>query len=231
MAASRADTQPQQFRAPEGKIAGLSAAVRTAGLSSWESVTHRVPWAVPPFAASRTGPETLGARDAVWNVVATGCRALFDESHRHDQLARELGRELARRSYAVETGGGPGTMEAANRGRPGGRWPQHRLQHLLDFTSETMFEEGTAEEGGVGGILVTDSMAGAVEHIDRIIRSGDTPPQERKAWERAAGGRLTTPFQRAGGGSAGVGPGSPGARFPSTTTICGRRIPVGKSRV
>ena len=59
-----------------------------------------------------------------------GCRALhdlglavtvfgsarFDEKHRYYVMARELGRELARRSYAVVTGGGPGIMEAANRG-------------------------------------------------------------------------------------------------------------------
>jgi uncharacterized protein (TIGR00730 family) len=64
-----------------------------------------------------------------------GCRALhdlgpavtvfgsarFDESHRYYRLARELGRELARRGYAIVTGGGPGIMEAANRGaREGG---------------------------------------------------------------------------------------------------------------
>jgi uncharacterized protein (TIGR00730 family) len=64
-----------------------------------------------------------------------GCRALhdlgpavtvfgsarFDENHRYYRLARELGRELARRGYAIVTGGGPGIMEAANRGaREGG---------------------------------------------------------------------------------------------------------------
>ncbi|HZL99450.1 MAG TPA: TIGR00730 family Rossman fold protein [Planctomycetota bacterium] len=59
-----------------------------------------------------------------------GCRALhdlgpavtvfgsarFDEQHRYYQLARELGAALARKRYAVITGGGPGIMEAANRG-------------------------------------------------------------------------------------------------------------------
>ncbi len=42
--------------------------------------------------------------------------ARFGEDHRHYQLARELGSELARAGYAVMTGGGPGIMEAANRG-------------------------------------------------------------------------------------------------------------------
>jgi hypothetical protein len=40
----------------------------------------------------------------------------FDENHRYYQMARELGRKLAEHGYAVMTGGGPGIMEAANRG-------------------------------------------------------------------------------------------------------------------
>ncbi len=42
--------------------------------------------------------------------------ARFDEDHRWYRLARELGAKLARAGYAVVTGGGPGIMEAANRG-------------------------------------------------------------------------------------------------------------------
>ena len=42
--------------------------------------------------------------------------ARFDENHRYYQLARETGAALARAGYAVMTGGGPGIMEAANRG-------------------------------------------------------------------------------------------------------------------
>jgi uncharacterized protein (TIGR00730 family) len=66
----------------------------------------------------------------MFNEFVRGCRSLhdiglavsvfgsarFDESHRFYALARELGRELARLGYAVVTGGGPGIMEAANRG-------------------------------------------------------------------------------------------------------------------
>ena len=40
----------------------------------------------------------------------------FREDHPHYQLARELGAALAKAGYAVMTGGGPGIMEAANRG-------------------------------------------------------------------------------------------------------------------
>ncbi len=66
----------------------------------------------------------------VFNEFVSGCRGLFDigpavtvfgsarfkEDHRYYQMARELGRELAGKGFAVITGGGPGIMEAANRG-------------------------------------------------------------------------------------------------------------------
>lgn len=42
--------------------------------------------------------------------------ARFRQEHPYYELARTLGRELARAGYTVMTGGGPGVMEAANRG-------------------------------------------------------------------------------------------------------------------
>ncbi len=42
--------------------------------------------------------------------------ARFGTDHPHYALARELGRALAEAGYTVMTGGGPGIMEAANRG-------------------------------------------------------------------------------------------------------------------
>lgn len=42
--------------------------------------------------------------------------ARFGEDHPHYKLGREVGRLLAEAGYAVMTGGGPGIMEAANRG-------------------------------------------------------------------------------------------------------------------
>jgi uncharacterized protein (TIGR00730 family) len=49
--------------------------------------------------------------------------ARFKEDHRYYALARELGASLARYGFTVMTGGGPGIMEAANRGakEAGGR--------------------------------------------------------------------------------------------------------------
>ncbi len=49
--------------------------------------------------------------------------ARFKEDHRYYALAREVGQRLARCGFTVMTGGGPGIMEAANRGarEAGGR--------------------------------------------------------------------------------------------------------------
>jgi len=197
----------------------------------------------------------------MFQEFVAGCRALhdigpavtvfgsarFDENHRHYQLTRALGRELARRGFGVITGGGPGVMEAANRGAreggglsigcniilpheqrpnpyldrsldfdyffvrkvmlvkysvgfvlmPGGfgtldeifetvtlvqtgkirHFPLVAMgadywKRMLDFISETMFREGTAQPGEVGRFIVTDSPAEAVDHIERVVRGG-----------------------------------------------------------
>jgi len=42
--------------------------------------------------------------------------ARFEEGNEHYELARDVGAELARAGFTVMTGGGPGIMEAANRG-------------------------------------------------------------------------------------------------------------------
>ena len=42
--------------------------------------------------------------------------ARFDEDHPYYDMGREVGRRLAEAGFAVMTGGGPGIMEAANRG-------------------------------------------------------------------------------------------------------------------
>jgi len=42
--------------------------------------------------------------------------ARFKDRHPYYQLAREVGKELARAGFATLTGGGPGIMEASNRG-------------------------------------------------------------------------------------------------------------------
>jgi uncharacterized protein (TIGR00730 family) len=66
----------------------------------------------------------------IFKEFVSGCRALHDigpavtifgsarfgEGHPYYEMARETGRALAAAGFAVVTGGGPGIMEAANRG-------------------------------------------------------------------------------------------------------------------
>jgi len=52
----------------------------------------------------------------VENCVTIFGSARFPEDHRFYKLARSVGRKLAEAGYTVMTGGGPGIMEAANRG-------------------------------------------------------------------------------------------------------------------
>lgn len=50
------------------------------------------------------------------NVVTVYGSARFKEGHVYYELARSMGKALAENGFAVMTGGGPGVMEAANRG-------------------------------------------------------------------------------------------------------------------
>jgi uncharacterized protein (TIGR00730 family) len=57
--------------------------------------------------------------------------ARFKPGHAHYELAREVGRELALAGFTVITGGGPGAMEAANRGAHEVGGPSYGLNILL----------------------------------------------------------------------------------------------------
>jgi uncharacterized protein (TIGR00730 family) len=52
----------------------------------------------------------------VKNCVTVYGSARFTEDHAYYQLARNMGKTLAQNGFSVMTGGGPGVMEAANRG-------------------------------------------------------------------------------------------------------------------
>ena len=58
----------------------------------------------------------LRALSQVGPSVTVFGSARFKEGHRYYELSREVGRELARAGFGTITGGGPGVMEAANRG-------------------------------------------------------------------------------------------------------------------
>jgi uncharacterized protein (TIGR00730 family) len=50
------------------------------------------------------------------NCVTVYGSARFKEGHKYYELARSIGKALAENGFVVMTGGGPGVMEAANRG-------------------------------------------------------------------------------------------------------------------
>ena len=69
--------------------------------------------------AGRVFMEIMHARTELTDLgecVAVFGSARFMEGHPYYDLARETGRHLAEAGYTVITGGGPGIMEAANRG-------------------------------------------------------------------------------------------------------------------
>lgn len=52
----------------------------------------------------------------IGNIVTVYGSARFKEGHIYYELARSMGKALAESGFTVMTGGGPGVMEAANRG-------------------------------------------------------------------------------------------------------------------
>jgi uncharacterized protein (TIGR00730 family) len=79
---------------------------------------------------TRTPEKEIARLERIQNEFVQGFRGLYDlgpavtvfgsarfkENHPYYKLARAVGQELARAGFATITGGGPGIMEAANRG-------------------------------------------------------------------------------------------------------------------
>ena len=58
----------------------------------------------------------VSAFQEINNCVTVYGSARFKEGHPYYELARKMGKALAENGFTVMTGGGPGVMEAANRG-------------------------------------------------------------------------------------------------------------------
>ncbi len=82
--------------------------------SDLAAFTHSDPWRVLRIQGEFVNG--INALASVGAAVAVFGSARFGESHPMYEDARKLGRLLAEAGFAVITGGGPGLMEAANRG-------------------------------------------------------------------------------------------------------------------
>jgi uncharacterized protein (TIGR00730 family) len=102
-----------------------------AGTIGYELPKSGGPGAEAAFLTETRTPEKEKQRlDRIQNEFIRGFKVLYDlgpavtvfgsarfkESHPYYKLARAVGKELARAGFATITGGGPGIMEAANRG-------------------------------------------------------------------------------------------------------------------
>jgi uncharacterized protein (TIGR00730 family) len=74
---------------------------------------------------------------AVGPAVTVFGSARFKEDHPYYRLARAIGAELAQAGFATLTGGGPGVMEAANRGAHEAGGVSHGLSIILPHEQKT----------------------------------------------------------------------------------------------
>jgi len=77
--------------------------------------------------------EGISLFSTIKNCVTVYGSARFKEDHPYYQLARRMGKALAENGFTVMTGGGPGVMEAANRGAKEGGGNSYGCNIKLPF--------------------------------------------------------------------------------------------------
>jgi hypothetical protein len=75
----------------------------------------------------------VSAFERIKNCVTVYGSARFKEGHSYYELARSMGKALAENGFTVMTGGGPGVMEAANRGAKEGEGVSLGCNIILPF--------------------------------------------------------------------------------------------------
>ena len=100
-------------RKPAPRFLETTAALEKKFLQGRQNRPEELESAVRYFLEFLMGFESL---DVTGPAVTVFGSARFPENSRYYQLAREVGSRLVQAGYAVITGGGPGIMEAANRG-------------------------------------------------------------------------------------------------------------------
>ena len=120
-ARSRADEWDRQWQRHWSKVGapGYELPVGGPGGAERDFLAHPRTPAREKERLKRINGEFARAFQALYPVgpaVTVFGSARFKEDHRYYKLARAVGAELARTGFATLTGGGPGIMEAANRG-------------------------------------------------------------------------------------------------------------------
>jgi uncharacterized protein (TIGR00730 family) len=105
--------QQAEERKPAARFLETTTALEKKFLEGRQNRAEELESAVRYFLEFLQGFESLHVTGPAVTVFGS---ARFPEGHRYYRMAREIGRELAQARYAVITGGGPGLMEAANRG-------------------------------------------------------------------------------------------------------------------
>jgi len=75
----------------------------------------------------------LSTFENIKNCVTVYGSARFEEGDKYYELARSMGKALAENGFTVMTGGGPGVMEAANRGAKEGGGKSVGCNIILPF--------------------------------------------------------------------------------------------------
>ena len=126
------------------------------------------------------------------NCVTVYGSARFKEENPYYQLARKMGKALAENGYSVMTGGGPGIMEAANRGaREGGGLSlgcnivlpfEQKLNPYVDEQLEFQFfftRKVILRKNSVAYVLMPGGL-GTMDEIFEVltlIQTGKLPPR------------------------------------------------------
>jgi uncharacterized protein (TIGR00730 family) len=134
----------------------------------------------------------VSAFSNIRNCVTVYGSARFKEGHQYYELARSMGKALAENGFTVMTGGGPGVMEAANRGaKEGGGYSfgcniklpfEQKLNPYVDAKVEFEFfftRKVILRKNSVAYVLMPGGF-GTMDEIFEVltlIQTGKLPPR------------------------------------------------------
>ena len=148
-----------------GQVPGSTTDQRLLDSHGGTDWVHTDPWRVLRIQAEFV--EGFGALAEIGPAVSVFGSARTKPDHPTYALGVRVGAALVEAGYAVITGGGPGAMEAANKGAvaAGGYWGG-----LLDWLRSSALEHGTISPADLDLVTITDDVDVAVRTIVRADR-------------------------------------------------------------